>query len=407
MNRRGVLIAGAALAVGAAALGLALLNSWGPTTPPTPPPSAPPESPLLPPGRPVARVGDRTLYEREVGIDPQAPLGAPPFEVTPDNFERLRQEAAAPLVASAVDQVLQEEEALRRGLERDPEFVREMQRHHRETEQARRQETASNEAERILREERAAATVSAAEVNACLADRAANPDPFGMDRNLTPESAQALLRSSKAEAAVQRRVREMALETEVRLGGAPLSTGRLAAATAHYLPALRRELGELAPLADVGLHRALLEALRDSHPGLGPEVTADLERLASLGADVTLSVGGGSLRLGDTGCMRLFAPQPGATRTGQRSLDEHALAFCLYQQLRMELLVQHAADSGHPLSLERQEHYRLQLALLRRNALIRALMRDSGVLTDPAGIPAAHERLIERLRAQAQVELLY
>lgn len=394
-----------------AVVSVAVLGAWLLSTQEPAPRVASPDSsasPLLEPGRVVARVNGRELREREVGINPEAPLVAPPFSVTADNFERLRSESAAPLVATAVDQALLEAEALRRGLDRDPEYLRRAAQVQLEREQERRRELASQEEQELQRATTAAATVTAAEADEYIASARAHPDPFGMDKHITPESVSAMLRIRKGDAAYQRQLRGMILEADVHVGGTRVSEGRLAEALSYYFPALAADAPtDPAAFSAVGLHRLMLEALRDGGDELGGSPFEDVDRLSAAFTGLVMKVRGRALPLGRTPCVGAFDPHPTATETGVRSVDPHALSFCLYNVLRVELLVQSAEEAGRDLPMERQEARRLQIQHMLRSALIAVLLRQAGVLDAPEGIPEAQRRLVERLRAEAQVELLY
>ena len=365
-------------------------------------PAAPTPPPAADPSRVVARVGGVPIHEREAGIDPDAPIAFPPAHVDDASFERLRRESVEPLVRMEVDQVILHREALRRGLDHDPEVRRRAAALREQHEAKRREVLAAQMAQELEREAAEAARVSAEDVDAYLGLDPPERDPSGQAGD--PAAVGAVLRRSRAEEAYQRRLLSMVLAAGLAVDGAPVPSWRLEAAARHYLPALAAEEPP-GPFEETGFHRLVLDA---SARRLGEEpatLLADSGRLAgALGATV-LSVGGLPLPLRRTGCSRLFEPQPTAEALGLNGIDLHGLSLCVFEVIRREVLVLAAGGAGVVLPDEEQAARRL--AVLERQAAIDALLREEGVLDVPQEIPDRARQLTERLRAAAEVELLY
>ncbi len=400
MAGRPWLVAGLCVTVVGSALLAAAVARW---SAPAPAP-APPDLAGLDPGRLLARVDGHPLYEREVGIDPEAPIANPPLHVDFTNFARLRREAAAPLVEAGIDEYLLHREALRQGLDRDPDFLR-RRAELRALRAAERRTALAGLAERALRRHFAETLeVSEEEIQRHLDATQRSPDLFGMDRDLTPESAAAMLRRNKADAACQQTLYERTLDAGLTVDGVGVERERLVTLLRPHVPAVQ---GSGAPQAASGdsLHALLLAASARRSGLREADLVADVERFAALFAETRLQLGEHSLLLGAAGCERYFEGQPGPGVLGLRAVDPHGLSFCIHRALQVELLVADAERAG--LQPPGEQGAALRFAALERQALVELLLLRAGVYADSLGVGARRAALVRALRATALVELLY
>jgi len=367
-------------------------------------PVEPIRTPSREPGRVVARIDGRPIHEREAGIDPDAPIAFPPPEVNAETFERLRKEAIEPLVRIEVESAVLHREALRRGLERDPEYGERVAQLRQSHTTERREALAGLTEQKLLRGLTETVPVPARDVEGYIESARRNPDPFGQTKHLTAESVEEMLRYDKAVAAFQQRLLDMFLDSEIGLDDARIPRWRLEAAVRPYFPALARG-EEPQPLAEFGFHRLLLEAMTRRTGVERSGLAGDVDRLATAFGATVLWIDGSPQPLGRTPCTRLFEPQPTGSEAGVRSVDLHGLSFCIYQLIRTELLVREAGRAG--VSAPDEEYASWRLARLERQALIGVLLREEGVLDVPQEIPTRRRQLAARLEAEADIELLF
>jgi len=351
----------------------------------------------------VARVDGTPIHEREAGIDPEAPIAFPPPDVNEGNYERLRRESVEPLVRTEIENVVLHREALRRGLDSDPEYQQRAGRI-RGDHARRREEVLVSVMERELRRglvEQAA--VSAREVEEYLETTKRNPDPFGHTRHLTPASVEEMLRRDKGVAAFRQRLRSMALESGLEVDGSLVPFERLEVALRHHFTSIPGS-ARPGPFSETSLFRLLVDAVTRREGVDDSQLLGDVELFAAAFRKTVLSIRGRRLPLGRTACTRFFEPQPTQDEVGVRQVDPHGLSLCLFRAIRTALLVQEARRTG--LSLPDEELAAWRLAGLERQALIRVLLREEGVLDVPQEIPTRRRQLVARLLAKAEIELL-